>query len=1002
MSLHLPSRTAGKQRKTRFRMFIASCVLLITTGGITLGWAHSKAGRNRQINTSLATLMSGGKIETHHQAIRMLRSTTTGRRAAVNALPTATNPAGVLALALAANHAVDERQQAELIEGLKRYDWHTANILFGDFQLAQELAQQLKAIAGNLRWNDSSRLAAAAICYFASRGSAESAGSLADVLCSTSVTVTAQQQTCLTQFVHDNHDTLCTELLRIIATSRPTRASRISEDLRELMDQSAGVVTERFAIAAAIPLENLDELSEVLHELGYGLVNQNSTQDDSLGWGCGAVWRPILEEVQLTDPLTTSELDTLLGELAKRGQLLQSVAAWPAIRGEGDVPSEESRWRAVLKSSQLRLQYKLQEVTGEDDRSRWAIGSAASHPESRELATCLVERGPSPVSSDSSSTSFAANPTIFSLGPKYVRQAVPLQGVRTPVNSRDQLRVVAETNLPVTERNYLSAFMLPRDLKEQGDMDAIIEFLDARLSTATGNILSYLWFARSQANLVAGRTEESLKDMEHIQSWDVAGTAIGKASHLFASRRTDEAIELLLRLACTNVSFYSVACDLCVCAELTSFDKSVDRQMLELAIELLDYYDSMGVLDSAYAFLDSDLALIWQTEWLPMTYEVEALWGVSTWPGQSLGYLEGPMSIKNLAEHARDRTADGWVPTCISSWPVSPGSPPEYVVGWVWEQPQESDEADLRRWARAHVWLWALGELPDVAQQARDSELIAEAILDTGLREPLLRQTNSMTPSDYPGLKLLRAALDFLQPYESRAYETRDDKEVWTQDMVRCMRFGTSAISPPASIDVHPTEITVEQFLPFARERLSSELVSFLDDQNGRVPATNITWHEAAAFCNWISRSVGIPEDEWCYRENMKSEELQMLLTSKWWQRSGYRLPTLCEWNSMAGPAPAWDGYHGKAHLSFVWSLSSARNELQPVGKRKNGMQPLYDLWGNAAEWCDLGDVIEQRPVVGGSVADGIFRSAELQRQSDPYDRQPDVGFRIVRSVFAQ
>ena len=58
-----------------------------------------------------------------------------------------------------------------------------------------------------------------------------------------------------------------------------------------------------------------------------------------------------------------------------------------------------------------------------------------------------------------------------------------------------------------------------------------------------------------------------------------------------------------------------------------------------------------------------------------------------------------------------------------------------------------------------------------------------------------------------------------------------------------------------------------------------------------------VSWYDAAAYCNWLSKKDGIPEDEWCYGPNEKGDYAEgMKLMSNAENRKGYRLPTEAEW----------------------------------------------------------------------------------------------------------
>ena len=33
-------------------------------------------------------------------------------------------------------------------------------------------------------------------------------------------------------------------------------------------------------------------------------------------------------------------------------------------------------------------------------------------------------------------------------------------------------------------------------------------------------------------------------------------------------------------------------------------------------------------------------------------------------------------------------------------------------------------------------------------------------------------------------------------------------------------------------------------------------------------PIISVSWYQAAAYCNWLSKKEGLPENQWCYMPN--------------------------------------------------------------------------------------------------------------------------------------
>jgi len=93
------------------------------------------------------------------------------------------------------------------------------------------------------------------------------------------------------------------------------------------------------------------------------------------------------------------------------------------------------------------------------------------------------------------------------------------------------------------------------------------------------------------------------------------------------------------------------------------------------------------------------------------------------------------------------------------------------------------------------------------------------------------------------------------------------------------------------------------------------------------LPVTMVSYEDALAFCAWLSKRDG----------------------------KIYRLPTEAEWE-YACRAGSKDVYHFpiKSRDSYCWSLWNTKKTVcpRPVGTRQPNPWGLFDMIGNAREWC--------------------------------------------------
>ncbi|MEJ1966341.1 MAG: PEGA domain-containing protein [Gammaproteobacteria bacterium] len=160
------------------------------------------------------------------------------------------------------------------------------------------------------------------------------------------------------------------------------------------------------------------------------------------------------------------------------------------------------------------------------------------------------------------------------------------------------------------------------------------------------------------------------------------------------------------------------------------------------------------------------------------------------------------------------------------------------------------------------------------------------------------------------------------------------------------------------------TEITNAEFRKFRPEHVSGyvEKKSFdLDLQ----PVVNVSWNDAAEFCNWLSEREGLPP---AYEQGGGKYSLKKPVTT------GYRLPTEAEWEYAARySAPGkvrrfpWGDSLPVApqtgNLAGTETLGQLEGQLSdyhddypvvaPVGKFQPSPLGLHDLGGNVSEWVN-------------------------------------------------
>lgn len=157
-------------------------------------------------------------------------------------------------------------------------------------------------------------------------------------------------------------------------------------------------------------------------------------------------------------------------------------------------------------------------------------------------------------------------------------------------------------------------------------------------------------------------------------------------------------------------------------------------------------------------------------------------------------------------------------------------------------------------------------------------------------------------------------------------------------------------------------EVTQEEYQKIANSNPSRF-------QGPRYPVESVTWNEAVAFCEKLTRA---------------EDEKKML-------REGfaYTLPTQAQWESLAA---------GAGLKNAITGSGSSRSSTSPVGTLGTTGPGLYDIRGNVCEWC-LDPQDKPYRVARGAAWDTFIEvnlRPEFRWYEKPDDRKDKIGFRVV------
>jgi formylglycine-generating enzyme required for sulfatase activity len=204
------------------------------------------------------------------------------------------------------------------------------------------------------------------------------------------------------------------------------------------------------------------------------------------------------------------------------------------------------------------------------------------------------------------------------------------------------------------------------------------------------------------------------------------------------------------------------------------------------------------------------------------------------------------------------------------------------------------------------------------------------------------------------------------------------------------------------AFEMSSTEVTVQQMHEYVQSTQPSAAVSF--SQNS--PIGRVTLFEAMKFCRLLSEQEPDFNGDQCCYPSVSEIHADMQLPRGFLLMPGYRLPTVHEWEYVARADSNTSRFFGNSPDlldDYAWWVHNSEERLWPVGMKRPNPWGLFDVFGNAFEWCHEAEI--DFLASGHPVRGGAYSSTQRFLRSSFKDflasdlHNPAMGFRVVKVV---
>jgi len=308
--------------------------------------------------------------------------------------------------------------------------------------------------------------------------------------------------------------------------------------------------------------------------------------------------------------------------------------------------------------------------------------------------------------------------------------------------------------------------------------------------------------------------------------------------------------------------------------------------------------------------------------------------------------------------------------------------------------------------------------------------------------ESVIREFESQSVPYSPDREWFQLSIDLPLPPELATESSKTKRFCYTFVVFQPGKYelGSREIDDPdrqmdedvyISYIIHPfavmdREISFEEIQCFSYQPFSSEMNRY--NVSSDASAFGATWFESVAFCRWLSKQIGLKEEQQAYRDHETLDEVDYPRDqqSTWapinWPidigKPSFRLPMESEWEIAAkGNSKARFSFGADIDIltHYAWFDKNSNRKVHSPRELRPNMRGLFDLQGNVFEWCHGWNYEKRQPIEedpagpligstrvdrgGGWYYGGVHCRPTLKYGDDPSMRGHNLGFRIALTL---